>query len=208
MSTCIHIAESGRKGLFFCDSLFYSSSGLVKLAKEILPFCFSTVILLSFWHHPLDGTSFLLVRLVFELFFIAHSCLIRTPFFENKYWMLFLELLVIAFSVSFEYPISRLKNEYPISRLKNDSLMSFMFVCQLVFVVSTMHKLVMRTFFKMILDFVVIVCFCYVLVGYTDGVAILILYYINVIVTTGLLLIIYVIKYLLPILYHKLLKIN
>ena len=181
LSIFIHIAESDRRGLFFYAS-FYSSSGLVKLAKKILPFFFSTVILFSFWHHPLEATIPLLVRLVFELIFIIYSCLIKTPYFENKYWMLFLELLVNAFIVSFKFPNSRLY----------DTVMSLIFVCQLVFVVSRMHQLPIRKKFKMVLDVVVIACFfcVYTQVSFTDGVSVVILYYTNVVTVTGLVLVI------------------
>ena len=129
LSMLIHIAESDRRGLFFCNSFYSASSRLRKLAKEVLPFYFSMVILFSFWHHPLDGTPVLIARLVFELIFIVYSCLVRTLLFENKYWMLFLELLMLGFmTLLLDLPDLR------------TVVVPLLFVSQLVFVISAMHK--------------------------------------------------------------------
>ena len=180
LSVLIHIAESDQRGLFFCNSFYSASSRLRKLAKEFLPFYFSMVILFSFWHHPLDGNPVLIARLVFELIFIVYSCLVRTLLFENKYWMLFLELLILGFMT--------LLLDLPDLRMV---VVPLLFVSQLVFVISAMHKLPVRKAFKMAIDLVVIVClsFVYTQTGYSEGVPILIFYYLNVILVTGLLLI-------------------
>ena len=107
LSWWILIAKSCGRGLIFGYSISYSQS-IAEVAETSLPYYFSFVVLFNFWYKPfVDIYGYFFVRLVVELIFIAHSCLIQTHFYKNKYWTLLLEVMVLPYVlITFFFPIS------------------------------------------------------------------------------------------------------
>ena len=91
----ILIAKSNGRGLVFGYSIPYTQ-GVSEFAKKWLPYYFSFIILLNFWYKPFIESLFF-VRTFLDLIFITHSCLMQTLMHENKYWTLFLELMVTSY---------------------------------------------------------------------------------------------------------------
>ena len=177
LALSIHIVESDRRGFFLCYSFFHSPK-LVKFAKKTLWLLFSAVILFNFWNYPLDvnHNSGLVVQ-VLELFFIAYSCLARTSFHENKYWLLWLEISAMQFG----YPV--ILRWVPIQKLVPVLSISIItaLTCLLTIVISKLHELSFRKPFKMLIEFVLLAGLCFVC---DEMVFISILYFTNVLFCT------------------------
>ena len=91
------------------------------------------------------------MRVFLDLVFIMHSCLIQTRIHENKYWTLFLELMVISyFLLKVNAASSAVDYSFNIS------------ICIAVFVISLMHEL---PFFTRMLKFLIIIIAIIALTG-------------------------------------------
>ena len=89
----IVIAKGDRRGIALGYSIPYTQ-GVSEFFEKRLPYFFSFIILLNFWYKPFIEKLFF-VRIFLDLILITHSCLIQTRIYENKYWTLFLELMVM-----------------------------------------------------------------------------------------------------------------
>ena len=135
----IIIAKSYRRGFVFGYSIPYAQ-GVSEFYEKWLPYYFSFVILLNFWYKPFTEGLFF-VRISLDLIFITHSCLIQTHIYENKYWTLFLELMVIS---------------YFILKVNADSIVDYSLITSVyitVFVISQMHEF---SFFTRMMKFLII----------------------------------------------------
>ena len=86
---------SNRRGLLFGYFTPFSQD-IAEVAEMCLPYYFSFVVLLNFWFKPFNDSVFI-VKIVLELIFITHSCLVHTSVQKNKYWNLLLELMVLTY---------------------------------------------------------------------------------------------------------------
>ena len=128
------IAKSSGRGFIFGYPVLYTQD-IAEVAEKCLPYYFSFAVLFNFWYKPfVDKYMLFFVRLVVELIFITHSCLIQTHIHENKYWSLLLELMVLPYSVIIlVFPLSTPKPTLDI--------LLFSLFCVAVFAISQMHGL-------------------------------------------------------------------
>ena len=83
----------------------------------------------------MDIYGYFFLRLIVELIFITHSCLIQTHVHENKYWTLLLELMVLPYvTMTLMFPTEP-KNHLQLLIL----LLSLTYA--VVFAISQMHGL-------------------------------------------------------------------
>ena len=127
------IAKSSGRGLIFGYSIL-SLQGIAEVAEVCLPYYFSFAVLLNFWYKPFNNRYMLFfLRLVVELIFITHSCLLQTHVYENKYWTLFLELTVLPYYFMIVI--------FPTSHIPAIEFLLFSLAYVAVFVISQMHEL-------------------------------------------------------------------
>ena len=69
---------------------------IAEVAEKLLPYYFTLIVLLNFWHKPFID-SFFFVRLFLELIFITHTCLIKTYIYTNNGWTLLMGLLMLTY---------------------------------------------------------------------------------------------------------------
>ena len=103
-SIWILTAMSNRGGFLFGYFIPFSQN-IAEVAEMCLPYYFSFVVLLNFWFKPLNSVFF--VKIVLELIFITHSCLVQTSVQKNKYWNLLLELTLLTY-----YFLENVTNSY------------------------------------------------------------------------------------------------
>ena len=142
LSYWILLAKSGQRGIFFGLSVPFTKP-IVLVANELLDFVFSWAVLYTYWRHPLKEIS----TLIIELIFVAHSCLIRTTFHKNKYWTMFVEMVLLFFFFHVLGP----------NRPKDTFFGSLNF-CMVVFVVTQIHGLNLRLLVKIDIISVCILC--------------------------------------------------
>ena len=124
------IAKSNRRGLAFGHSFPYFQ-GIAEVAEMCLPYYFSFAVLFKFWYKAfVDRYMHFFLRLVVELIFITHSCLVQTHIHENKSWTLLLELMVLPyFTMILLFPDER------------EIILLLSLICAALFAISQMHGL-------------------------------------------------------------------
>ena len=69
---------------------------IAEVAEKLLPYYFPLIVLLNFWHKPFVD-NFFFVRLLLELIFITHTCLIKTYIHTNNGWTLFIDMSMVTY---------------------------------------------------------------------------------------------------------------
>ena len=145
-SIWILTAMSNRRGFLFGYFIPFSQD-IAEVAEMCLPYYFSFVVLLNFWFKPFNDSIFF-VKIVIELIFITHSCLVQTSVQKNKYWNLLLELMVLTY-----YFLENVTNSYKLDL----SLLNLIIVAEFVFSLAYGYSFLTRIM-KLIIIMIMLIC--------------------------------------------------
>lgn len=90
------LMENYRRGLFFGKSVSILSKDLVAFARKYHGYYFSWAIVYTFWFHPMEGTNGHLWGFFYTFLLMLQGSLFLTRVHMNRWWTVFLELLVAA----------------------------------------------------------------------------------------------------------------
>lgn len=129
------LMENRRRGLFFGKKLSFLG-GAVDFVRHNHGYVFAWAVAYTFWFHPMVATPSHLVGFLYMFFLMVQGSLFFTRMHLNRYWTVFLELLVLAHGA------------LVVAMLGRDSVWAFVLGFFGIFLISQMHGLKLKPWLR------------------------------------------------------------
>lgn len=89
------LMENQRRGMFFGYKLPIGKN-IIRFARTYHGYFFAWATIYTFWYHPMENTSGHLIGFLYMFLLMLQGSLFFTRVHNNRYWTVFLEVLVLA----------------------------------------------------------------------------------------------------------------
>lgn len=89
------LMENQRRGIFFGYKLPIGKN-IIRFARTYHGYFFAWATIYTFWYHPMENTSGHLIGFLYMFLLMLQGSLFFTRVHNNRYWTVFLEVLVLA----------------------------------------------------------------------------------------------------------------